>query len=79
MQTAKKIFKYLLIFFIVSILYVATAVPVGLFIYSWKSKSDIDFFTKTGFHGYLTCIATEARKAKINKNMIRDSKLEQAK
>ena len=41
-------------------LYLATSVPVGLFIYSLKSDAHIDIFSKTGFHSYLYCLKEQA-------------------
>ena len=45
------------------VLYLATCVPVGLFLYSLKSESGIDVFEKTGFHGFMRCLESEGRKA----------------
>ncbi len=54
----KKIILILLCF----LLYLASTVPVGLFLYSMKTNSDLDVFKKTGFHGYLSCLKSEGAK-----------------
>jgi hypothetical protein len=46
-------------------LYLATSVPVGLFLYSVKSDIGINVFSKTGFHSYMSCLRKEAYKIKI--------------
>lgn len=53
--------KFLLIIFCF-FLYLASTVPIGLFLYSLKTNSDIDLFKSTGFHGYLTCLQSEGKK-----------------
>ncbi|OFW88905.1 MAG: hypothetical protein A3B66_06930 [Alphaproteobacteria bacterium RIFCSPHIGHO2_02_FULL_46_13] len=45
------------------ILYLVSAVPVGLFLYSFKMDLGIDVFSKTGFHGFMYCLQTEGKKA----------------
>ena len=44
------------------VVYVVTAVPVGLFVYTLKTDAGWDVFHRTGFHGYLRCLQSEARK-----------------
>jgi hypothetical protein len=56
--------KTLLGFFFV-VIYLVTSVPVGLFLYSLKSRADINIFSKTGFHSYIYCLEEQA--ALINK------------
>ena len=46
------------VFFVV--LYLATSVPVGLFIYSLKSDAGLNIFSKTGFHSYMFCLKEQA-------------------
>lgn len=41
-------------------LYLASTIPVGLLLYSIKSKAGINLFSHTGFHGYLHCLETQA-------------------
>lgn len=60
-----KIVKYFLVTLFVLIFYVMTSVPLGLFIYSWKTDNGLNFFSKTGFHSYMSCLAQEAKKAKL--------------
>lgn len=45
--------------------YIVTAVPVGMFVYTLKSDAGWDVFKHTGFHGYLQCLQHEARKEKL--------------
>lgn len=42
----------------VLILYFASTVPVGLFIYSMKSAVGVDIFKTGGFHAYMRCLRT---------------------
>jgi hypothetical protein len=51
-------------FYIVAFLlfYILTVMPVGLFLYTFKSEKNIDMFEKTGFHAYLACLDRESRK-----------------
>ncbi len=49
-------FLIVIIFFA---LYLISTVPIGLFLYSVKSNSDINIFTKTGFHAYQACLAEQ--------------------
>lgn len=50
---------------ILLVVYLASTVPVGMFIYSVKSDAGIDIFRTTGFHGYMQCLREEAYEAKI--------------
>lgn len=54
--------KFLLITLCV-FLYLASSVPVGLFIYSLKMDLGLDIFSRTGFHGFLYCLKSEGEKA----------------
>lgn len=58
-------FRNIFICFSVLVLYVVTAVPVGLFVYSIKSDLGINLFQKTGFHSFLQCLREESYKAQI--------------
>lgn len=53
-KPAAKIALYALIF----VLYLASTVPVGLFIYSLKSAEGLNIFKKGGFHTYMRCLST---------------------
>lgn len=66
MALLTKALKYITISILVMVVYVVTAVPVGLFLYTWKTEKGINIFTYTGFHSYLGCIAHEAQKIRIN-------------
>jgi hypothetical protein len=43
---------------LVFVLYLASTVPVGLFLYSVKTAMGIDIFQDGGFHAYMRCIKT---------------------
>ena len=43
-------------------LYLASTVPVGLFLYSLKSSNDIDIFRNGGWHSYMKCLKEEVEK-----------------
>ncbi|MDB5492381.1 MAG: hypothetical protein JWO78_2230 [Micavibrio sp.] len=47
---------------LILVVYLVTSVPVGLFLYSLKSNMDIDVFSRTGFHSYLSCLKDQAAK-----------------
>jgi hypothetical protein len=38
------------------VLYLASTVPVGLFLYSLKTGAGIDIFRPGGFHRYMECL-----------------------
>jgi uncharacterized protein YqfA (UPF0365 family) len=38
------------------VLYLASTVPVGLFLYSLKTGAHIDIFYPGGFHRYMECL-----------------------
>jgi hypothetical protein len=48
------------------LIYMASTIPVGLFLYSLKSKAGLNIFSKTGFHSYLSCLEEQAYKIEIN-------------
>jgi hypothetical protein len=43
---------------LVFVLYLASTVPVGLFLYSVKTAMGIDVFPEGGFHTYMRCLKT---------------------
>jgi hypothetical protein len=53
-KTARRIALYGLAF----ALYLASTVPVGLFLYSIKTEVGVDIFTNGGFHAYMRCLST---------------------
>ncbi len=57
-----KLFKKIVIYLVILMLYLASTVPVGLFIYSLKSSQGINVFSETGFHSYTNCLQEEAKK-----------------
>ncbi len=61
----RKFIKYTLIFFAGLAFYAVTVVPVGMFLYTWKTKKGINIFDNTGFHSYLSCLRQEAYKAAV--------------
>jgi hypothetical protein len=36
--------------------YLASTIPVGLFLYSLKSAAGVDLFSHGGFHAYMQCL-----------------------
>ncbi len=60
-----KLFKKILIIFTLTTIYLASTVPVGLFLYSLKSAHGINVFSKTGFHSYMHCLKEEAEKTMV--------------
>jgi len=42
----------------VFVLYLASTVPVGLFLYSLKNAVGVDLFKEGGFHAYMRCLST---------------------
>ena len=60
-----KIFKYILIGTLALFFYIATAIPLGIYIYSLKSEKGINLFQSTGVHSYIHCLRQEAQKAQI--------------
>jgi len=43
---------------ILLVVYLESTVPVGLFIYSMKTKVGLDIFRDGGFHAYMRCLST---------------------
>ncbi|MGH1375144.1 MAG: hypothetical protein ACRBCK_02245 [Alphaproteobacteria bacterium] len=37
-------------------IYLLSTIPVGLFLYSLKTESGLNVFSKTGFHSYVYCL-----------------------
>lgn len=58
-------FRNIFLFFALLVLYVVTAVPFGLFVYSLKTDLGINLFQKTGFHSFVQCLREEAYKTQI--------------
>ena len=44
------------------VLYLVSTIPVGLALYSLKSAEGIDLFKQGGFHTYMQCLRTSARR-----------------
>jgi hypothetical protein len=57
-----KTIKNILIASFVLALYLASTVPVGLFLYSLKSSYGINVFSETGYHSYTHCLQEQAKK-----------------
>jgi hypothetical protein len=53
-KSARRIAVYALLF----IVYLVSTVPIGLFLYSLKTKVGINIFGRGGFHAYLQCLNT---------------------
>jgi len=52
LTTVYKAFLYLTLFAV----YLASTVPVGLFLYSIKNGLSVDLFATGGFHQFLACV-----------------------
>lgn len=48
--------RRLILFTLLFGLYLASTVPVGLFLYSLKSRRGINIFAPGGFHTYMRCL-----------------------
>ena len=46
------------VYALVVAVYLASTVPVGLFLYSLKSYVGLDIFKTGGFHAYVQCLST---------------------
>lgn len=49
----------------VLVFYLVTSVPVGLFLYTLKTKAGWDVFSGTGFHAYTSCVNRQLKKAHL--------------
>ena len=58
-------FKKIILFFVIFLVYLISTVPVGLFLYSLKSDIGINVFSKTGFHAYVQCLREQAYRIEI--------------
>ena len=56
-------FKKVLIVLFCVVLYIVTAVPIGMFLFTMKMDMGVDIFKRTGFHGYVACLKSEGKKA----------------
>ena len=54
LKSLQRITLYTLIF----ALYLASTVPVGLFLYSVKNSVGVDIFQEGGFHTFMHCLNT---------------------
>ena len=53
---AWKVLRRAGLFTLLLALYLASTVPVGLFLYSLKTDSGINIFAEGGFHAYMRCL-----------------------
>jgi hypothetical protein len=51
-----KMWRRIGLYAILLVVYLASAVPVGLFIYSIKTEVGLDIFSDGGFHAYMGCL-----------------------
>ena len=59
---------------LLAILYLASTVPVGLFIYSLKTRADINVFEHGGFDTYMQCLRTSFRLRDMNYIGLRENR-----
>lgn len=52
-----KTWRRIALYAILLVVYLASTVPVGLFIYSMKTEVGLDIFRDGGFHAYMTCLS----------------------
>lgn len=52
-----KTWRRVALYAILLVVYFASTVPVGLFIYSFKTKVGLDIFRDGGFHAYMMCLS----------------------
>ena len=52
-----KTWRRVALYAILLVVYFASTVPVGLFIYSMKTKVGLDIFRDGGFHAYMICLS----------------------
>ena len=52
-----KLVRQLVLYSVLFVLYLASTVPVGLFIYSIKTEVGLDIFREGGFHAYMQCLS----------------------
>jgi hypothetical protein len=51
---------------LLAVLYLVSTVPVGLFLYSLKTKADINLFEHGGFDTYMQCLRTSFELTDMN-------------
>jgi hypothetical protein len=51
-----KVLRRAVLFAVLLVLYLASTVPVGLFLYSLKTDSGVNIFKEGGFHAYMRCL-----------------------
>jgi hypothetical protein len=50
------VLKRIALYTFLAILYLVSAVPVGLFLYSLKTDAGFDIFSPGGYHAYVQCL-----------------------
>ena len=56
-----KVLRRAVLFTLLLVLYLASTVPVGLFLYSLKTDSGVNIFAEGGFHAYMRCLGKSFR------------------
>jgi hypothetical protein len=56
-----KVLRRAVLFTVLLVLYLASTVPVGLFLYSLKTDSGVNIFAEGGFHAYMRCLGKSFR------------------
>jgi hypothetical protein len=56
--TSRTAWQRIALYAILFVAYLASTVPVGLFIYSIKNNSGLQIFGEKGFHTYLRCLSS---------------------
>lgn len=68
----KRVSKIFIIILGVVALYVVTAIPLGMLVYTWKTQKGIDVFSSGGLHSFARCIRQEANRARINESILHE-------
>jgi hypothetical protein len=55
-KMGRKVLRRAAVFTVLVVLYLASTVPVGLFLYSLKTDTGVNIFEEGGFHTYMQCL-----------------------
>ena len=62
----RRVVRRLALYSLLFLLYLMSTVPVGLFLYSFKTEVGFDIFRDGGFHAYMQCLSTSFPIIKTN-------------
>lgn len=55
-EMGRKVLRRAALFTVLVVLYLASTVPMGLFLYSLKTDGGVNIFEDGGFHMYMRCL-----------------------